>query len=550
MPSNDTSDRPVLTLIAGAPCSGRNRWRKAQADRLPATVYGADAVGDPHAVDEQGLANWTRSSIVTDALGNTDAGIRAWAWRTLTNWMEEHLRTGRSFGLRTTLANDPLAEKAVTAARAAGYRVHCHFIGTGSAQRNAGRTRSDKADLANDTAALWHMAREQLAATAHQYDLIELIRSENDDQVTTHRFEGQTETFVAEADQRHEADDALAAAIAKGGRRLTDNPVADLDRQITELQEQRRAFVEELPVREERREQLAGKALMKAFRDGNTAAASWLELIVETAKQNDEAWLFEAEYLEADGYEQFETDGKKAWKHGRNRRTCGSKTTRRKNGKAEQKPTTATAEPGTPPDSSTRDATPSVYRAMLHEEPAPPPELHALLRYLADAFTAVDRWLLEDNRNEHALRLDERIHLKGAGIIDDEAAGTGIPTVTITHLPPDDRPPATDTYRADQAKELLQDIATSTIERIDGRSVWRTWTSAARAAEEIRIALRGHEGWYVHVPLDSDGMPYGVVASLRQSEAEPDAESNVEVPLNLHATVMLEHLCRCVPKPE
>ena len=96
----------------------------------------------------------------------------------------------------------------------------------------------------------------------------------------------------------------------------------DLDRQIAELQEQRRAFVEELPVREERREQLAGKALMKAFRDGNTAAASWLELIVEAAKQSDEAWLFEPEYLEEDGYEQFKAgDGKKAWKRGRNRRT-------------------------------------------------------------------------------------------------------------------------------------------------------------------------------------------------------------------------------------
>ena len=442
MPSNDTSDRPVLTLIAGAPCSGRNRWRKTQADRLPATVYGADAVGDPHAVDEQGLANWTRSSMV-DALGSTDAGIRAWAWRTLTGWMEEHLRTGRSFGLRTTLANDPLAEKAVTAARAAGYRVHCHFISTGSAHINAGRARTGRTDIANDVAALWHMAREELAATAHQYDVIELIRSENNEQVTTHRFEGRTETFATEADQRREADDALATAIT------------------------------------------------------------------------------------------------------------GSMTNRRNDGKADSKPATATAEPDTPPDSSAKDATPVVYRAMLHEEPAPPPELHALLRYLADAFTAVDRWLLEDDRNEHALRLDERLHLKAADIVDDnDPAGTRVPTVTITHLPPDDKPPATDTYRADQAKELLQDIASWTIERIDGRSVWRTWTSAARPAEEIRIALRGHEGWYVHVPLDSDGMPYGVVASLRQSKAEPDAESNVEVPLNLHATVMLEHLCRCLPKPE
>ncbi len=463
--------------------------------------------------------------------------------------MEEHLRAGRSFGLRTTLANDPLAEKAVTDARATDYRVHCHFIGTGSAHLNAGRARTSTTDIANDAAALWHMARERLAATADQYDVIELVHSENDDQVTTHRFEGRTETFAAEADQRSDADDALAAAITKGGRRLNDNLVADLDRQITELQEQRRAFVEELPVREERREQLAGKALMKAFRDGNTAAASWLELIVEAANQSDEAWLFEPEYLEADGYEQFETDGKTAWKRSRNRRACGSKTTHRKDGKAEQKPATATAEPGTPPDSSTKDATPSVYRAMLHEEPAPPPKLHALLRYLADAFTAVDRWLLEEDRNEHALRLDERLHLKAANIVDDEAAGTGIPTVTITHLPPDDRPPATDTYRADQAKELLQDIASWTIERVDGRSVWRTWTSAAQAAEEIRIALRGHEGWYVHVPLDSDGMPYGIVASLRQSEAEPDAESNVEVPLNLEATVMLEQFCRCVRKP-
>ena len=274
--------------------------------------------------------------------------------------------------------------------------------------------------------------------------MIELVRSENDEQVTTHRFEGRTETFAAEAGQRREADDALAAAIT------------------------------------------------------------------------------------------------------------GSKTGRRKDGKADHKPATATAEPNTPPESSAKDTTPTVYRTMLHEEPAPPPELHALLRYLADAFTAVDRWLLEDDRNAHALRLDERVHLKAADIVEDEGpAETRVPTVTITHLPPDESPAATDTYRADQVKELLQDIARWATERVEGRSVWRTWTSEARPAEEIRIALRGHglEGWYVHVPLDSDGMPYGVAASLRCSDAEPDAESNIEVPLNLDATVMLEQLCRCVPKP-
>ena len=443
MPSNNTSDRPVLTLIAGAPFSGRNRWRKAQADRLPATVYGSEAVPEQHAVNEQCPPNWTLDSIVTDALTSTDAGIRAWAYRSLTGGMEEHLRAGRSFGLRTTLANDPLAEKAVTAARTAGYRVHCHFIGTRSPHLNAVRTRTGRTDLAKDAAALWHMARERLAATADEYDVIELVRSENDEQVTTHRFESRTETLAAEADRHSEADDALAAAIA------------------------------------------------------------------------------------------------------------GSQTTRRKDGKSEHKPTTATAAPETPPEPSTKDTTPTAYRAMLHEEPAPPPELHALLRYLADAFASVDRWLLDDDRNEHALRLDERLHLKAADIVDDkDPAGTRVPTVTITHLPPDERPPATDTYRADQADELLQDIGIWAIERIEGRSVWRTWNSEARPAEEIRIALRGHEGWYVHVPLDSDGMPYGIVASLRQSDAEPDAESNVEVPLNLHATVMLEHLCRCVPKPE
>ena len=103
---------------------------------------------------------------------------------------------------------------------------------------------------------------------------------------------------------------------------MSDGLVADLDRQIEELQKQRAQFVEELPVREERREQLAGKALMKAFRAGHTGAATWLERIVEVAKQSEEAWLFELEYLEEDGYEQIETGGKQAWKlSGRNRRT-------------------------------------------------------------------------------------------------------------------------------------------------------------------------------------------------------------------------------------
>ena len=103
---------------------------------------------------------------------------------------------------------------------------------------------------------------------------------------------------------------------------MSDGLVADLDRQIEDLQKQRAQFIEELPVREERREQLAGKALMKAFRAGNAAAATWLERIVEVAKQSEEAWLFEPEYLEEDGYEQIETGGKRAWKlSGRNRRT-------------------------------------------------------------------------------------------------------------------------------------------------------------------------------------------------------------------------------------
>lgn len=98
--------------------------------------------------------------------------------------------------------------------------------------------------------------------------------------------------------------------------------VADIDRQIEELQKQRAQFIEELPVREERREQLAGKALMAAFRSGDPGAATWLGRIVEVAKQSKEAWLFELEYLKEDGYEQFKTDdGKQAWKRGRNRRT-------------------------------------------------------------------------------------------------------------------------------------------------------------------------------------------------------------------------------------
>lgn len=101
------------------------------------------------------------------------------------------------------------------------------------------------------------------------------------------------------------------------------NLVADLDRRIEELQKQRAQFVEELPVREERREQLAGKALMECFRAGDPAAATWLKLIGETARESDEGWLFEPEYLEEDGYEQFKTgDSKQAWKlSGRNRRT-------------------------------------------------------------------------------------------------------------------------------------------------------------------------------------------------------------------------------------
>ena len=128
----------------------------------------------------------------------------------------------------------------------------------------------------------------------------------------------------------------------------------------------------------------------------------------------------------------------------------------------------------------------------------------------------------------------------------------GAPIVTIAHPPGENGTPgATDTYEARQTNELLHDVATHAIERIEARSAWRTWTNEPQAAEDLRIALRGPglDGYYLYTPLDSAGIPYATAAALRFSDVEPEAEANIEVPLNLHAAETLQQIYRAIRTP-
>ena len=191
---------------------------------------------------------------------------------------------------------------------------------------------------------------------------------------------------------------------------------------------------------------------------------------------------------------------------------------------------------------------PAVYRAMLYDDPAPPREIHPLLRYLADVFTAMDKMEagLVEPGDSATLQIEDRIHLKGATMVD------GALTMTIRHPPAENGSPGpTDTYGAGKADELLRDVAAHSIQSIEARSAWQAWTKEPHEAQAIRIALRGRgmEGYYVYTPLDSDGIPYGTAGMLRFAEDEPDGEANIEIPLNLEASLTLEQIHRAIRTP-
>ncbi len=88
--------------------------------------------------------------------------------------------------------------------------------------------------------------------------------------------------------------------------------ITKIDEQIAELKRRREDYLKELPTRELRREQLAGKVLMDRVRRGDGPANTWLPSV--TQGSGDEAWLFEDDYLRDDGYEKQKTnDGNIVW---------------------------------------------------------------------------------------------------------------------------------------------------------------------------------------------------------------------------------------------
>ena len=202
------------------------------------------------------------------------------------------------------------------------------------------------------------------------------------------------------------------------------------------------------------------------------------------------------------------------------------------------------------------------YDELLNAEPAPPAELHALLQYLSDAFALLEQWILRPgDKDPGVLRIGCRTHPAAGsetGEISKRATrrwhlgpGTGEDQVRLLH-PGDNegRPGWPGTYErtAAGAAELRHDVSMRSVLRTEARSQWNTWTEETRAAEEIRIALRDSPGYYIHCPLDSDGKPYHVMATLERTpeDEDPDGARSVEVPVNTETERVLRMLATCV----
>lgn len=183
------------------------------------------------------------------------------------------------------------------------------------------------------------------------------------------------------------------------------------------------------------------------------------------------------------------------------------------------------------------------YTELLHAEPAPPAELHALLQYLSDACALLEHWILRPRaKDPHVLRITARAHLSAAP--KDRQ-------VQLHHPGNDEgRPGYAKTYdrTTGAADELLRDIAMQAVLRTQARSQWHEWDTETRRAEEIRIALRDAPGHYIQCPLDSDGKPYHVLATLERTrdDEDPDGARTVEVPVNPETEHLLQMLATCV----
>ena len=196
--------RPRLILVAGAPCSGRRTWMRANAATLP------PALGERG----EGGAPTTAAGAADDARTSPIQEVREWGHRTLRTQLQEQIDNGRSVVLRTTLAGDPEADAAAASAAARGYRIECVFVATPDPQTNTSRGGGNGAEgAAATTVALWHMARERLIETAPRYDRIEVIDGMSG--ATTHRFENGAPTADGTPNNGSGAAELLAAAVTE-----------------------------------------------------------------------------------------------------------------------------------------------------------------------------------------------------------------------------------------------------------------------------------------------------------------------------------------------
>ena len=95
-------ETPVLALVAGAPFSGRTRWIRSNTNRLPKAADDGDAGNRAAAHSDAG-----------EARRSGDERVREWSNETAAIAVTAAVHSGRSFTIRTTLADDPHAENAI-----------------------------------------------------------------------------------------------------------------------------------------------------------------------------------------------------------------------------------------------------------------------------------------------------------------------------------------------------------------------------------------------------------------------------------------------------
>ena len=186
-----------------------------------------------------------------------------------------------------------------------------------------------------------------------------------------------------------------------------------------------------------------------------------------------------------------------------------------------------------------------VYRALLHDEPAPPAELQPLLRYLDDAFVGLNSWLI-GHGDAGRIRAPERQHLTSVDIArTDDPSGAGVPTMVLTHPGGGSLGTGvTERYTSAETRDLLNDIGLHAVERVDARSGWQSWHGRPERFDEIRITLRDTKlaPYHVEAALDNNGGALPATAVLTRAT---DGPGEAVVPLNRHASNLIGNLTRC-----